>query len=228
MTMDANDIARQEGVASLRDRIDSEPKPNGHKATEIRPPEFTDEALALRFAERHARDLRYVAAWGRWLSYDGVCWCYDNTLFAFDCARRICREASAKCTNDRIASLLASAKTVAAVERLAKADRLIAADVDRWDADPWLLNTPAGVVDLKTGRVRSHRPGDHLTKVSGVSPDTSCPIPLWIKLLERISAGDAEMIGFLRRVAGYSLTGVTREHAIFFLYGTGSNGKTTF
>ena len=113
---------------------------------------FTDEALALRFAERHADDLRYVAAWSKWMTWDGRRWQFDDTLRAFDLVRKICREAAAECKKRKVAAGLASAKTVAAVERLAKADRRLAATVDQWDADPWLLNTPRGVIDLRTGR----------------------------------------------------------------------------
>ena len=67
--------------------------------------------------------------------------------------RYICRQAAAECKS-KIARVLASAKTVAAVERLAKADRRLAATVDQWDADPWALNTPLGVLDLRTGKLR--------------------------------------------------------------------------
>src|ERR1017187_8093138 len=95
-----------------------------------RPPAFSDEALALGFAELHAGDLRYVAAWGRWLSWDGTRWQFDNTLAAYDLVRKVCRVAAAQCNKGKIASVLASAKTVAAIERLAKADRRIAATVD--------------------------------------------------------------------------------------------------
>jgi hypothetical protein len=99
-----------------------------------RPPAFTDEALALRFAERHAGDLRYVAAWGRWLQYDRGRWDFDDTLLAFDRSRKLCREAAAECNRASTASSIASAKIVAAVERLAKADRRLAATIDQWDA----------------------------------------------------------------------------------------------
>jgi putative DNA primase/helicase len=95
---------------------------------DARPPVFTDEALALRFAARHAHDLRYVAAWSKWLLWDGKRWQFDDTLRAFDLARKICREAAAECKKPRVATLLASAKTVTAVERLAKADRRLSAD----------------------------------------------------------------------------------------------------
>ena len=109
---------------------------------DARPPAFSDEAIALRFAERHAHDLRYVAAWSKWLIWDGKRWLFDDTLRAFDLARKICREAAAECIKPRAAAVLASAKTVTAVERLAKADRRLAATVEQWDANPWLLNTP--------------------------------------------------------------------------------------
>ena len=189
------------------------------------PPEFTDEALALRFSERHAKDLRYVAAWGRWLIWDRSVWRFDETLQAFDLARSVCRQASSECNHARIAANIASAKTVAAVERLAKADRRHAATVDQWDADPWLLNTPSGIVDLRTGAVRAHEPDAYMTKITAVGPGSYCP--LWHTFLARITGGNAELQGFLQRVFGYALTGITREHALFFGYGTGANGKGT-
>jgi D5 N terminal like len=192
---------------------------NGALEHHRRPPAFSDEALALRFAEQ-CGDLRYCAAWSRWLAYGGACWQFDDTLLAFDRARRICRHVVAE-ANDKIAKAIASAKTVAAVVTLARADRRLAGVVDQWDADPWLLNTPLGVVDLRTGKCRPPRSDDYLTKLTGVAPNASCPIPIWVKFLNRVSAGDAQLIAFLQRVAGYSLTlrprmpdGATRGRAI--------------
>jgi putative DNA primase/helicase len=191
-----------------------------------RPPAFTDEALALRFANKHAAELRYVASWGKWLIWDGTCWRFDETLRAFDLSRAVCRQASATCNKPKIAATVASAKTVAAVERLAKADRRHAATVSQWDADPWLLNTPAGVVDLRTGIIRRHCPSDYMTKITVVPPGGECP--QWQAFLARITGDDGDLQDFLQHVAGYSLTGTTREHALFFGYGTGANGKGTF
>jgi putative DNA primase/helicase len=133
-----------------------------------------------------------------------------------------------KRSNQKTAVAIASAKTVAAVERLARADRRLAATTDQWDADPWLLNTPTGIVDLRTGKLGPHRADAFLTKSCGVGPDPACPIPTWTKFLKRVMRGDDELINFLQRVAGYCLTGITTEHALFFCYGTGSNGKDTF
>jgi putative DNA primase/helicase len=192
-----------------------------------RPPEFSDEALALRFAERDAGDLRYVAAWSRWLSWDGQRWNFDSTLLAFDRSRHICREAAASCGIIKIAAKVASAQTVAGVERLARADRRLAATVDQWDADLFALNTIAGVVDLHTGNLRPHRAEDYHTKITPVAPDRTCPIPLWESVIKRATGKDQNFADYLQRIFGYALTGSTREHSLHFAYGTGANSKGT-
>ncbi|MGH6877603.1 MAG: phage/plasmid primase, P4 family, partial [Rhizomicrobium sp.] len=95
-----------------------------------------------------------------------------------------------------------------------------------WDLDPWLLNTPGGTVDLRTGIMRPHRRQDYCTKTTAAAPAGDCPT--WLRFLARITGGDDELVGFLQRVAGYALTGITIEHALFFGYGTGANGKSVF
>jgi putative DNA primase/helicase len=103
-------------------------------------PEFSDEALALRFGNEHKETMRYMALWSKWARWDTVKWCFDDTLLAYGLARKICRNAAAECNKKSTRTSLASAKTVAAVEKLAKADRRLAATEDQWDADQDLLN----------------------------------------------------------------------------------------
>jgi putative DNA primase/helicase len=199
------------------------------KALEVdgqRPPAFTDEALAIRFATRHAENLRYVAAMGRWFAYTGTYWRLDDTLFAFDRARHICRESSAECNKDKISSVLASAKTVSAVERLARSDRKLVATIDQWDQDVMLLNTPSGTIDLRDGSLQPHSASDYCSRITAVAPGGVCPT--WHKFLDRVTDHDEGLQAYLQRVAGYSLTGLTSEHALFFLYGLGANGKSVF
>jgi len=81
-----------------------------------------------------------------------------------------------------------------------------------------VLNTPGGTYDLRTGEHRGHSPQDFITKVAGTTPDASMRAPVWNTFLDRITGGNADLILFLRRMAGYSLTGSTEEHALFFLY----------
>jgi putative DNA primase/helicase len=158
--------------------------------------------------------------------WDGMQWRPDDTLHAFDAARHICREAASRANDPHVQTSVASAKTVAAVERLARADRRLAATTDQWDADPWLLNTPKGIVDLRTGKMRPARIDDYVTKITAVAPCGECPT--WQRFLCRVSGDNQELIDFLRRICGYALTGITREQALFFLYGTGANGKSVF
>jgi putative DNA primase/helicase len=195
-----------------------------HEQQDPRPPEFSDEAIAQRFAERHAGDLRYVAAWGKWLRWTGAKWQFDDTLHAFDRARAICREAAISCQKEKVATAVASARTVAAIVSLARADRKLAATVEQWDSDPWSLNTPAGTVDLRTSKMRPHRPDDYITKCTAVAPNGDCE--LWHRFLDRATNGDEGLQCFLQRVIGYSLTGDTSAQALFFGHGTGANGKS--
>ena len=204
--------------------MNAHPKIETVEIHDPRPPAYSDDALALRFSERHGETMRYVAAWGRWLEWRVNHWQFDETVVVFDMARAVCREAAAECNQAKIASAIASAKTVSAVERLARSDRRHAATVDQWDADPWLLNTPGGVIDLRSGANRPAQPEDHMTKITAVGPGGECP--RWLKFLDEITASDAELQSYLRRVLGYALTGDTREHALFFGYGTGRNGKS--
>lgn len=186
----------------------------------------TEDALALAFTRRYHRDWRYVAAWGRWLVWDGHRWRTEDTLAATDLIRSVCRHAAVHAENPKIAAKLATSGTVGGVERLARADRRHAATTAEWDADPWLLNTPGGVVDLKTGRQRAHDRADRMTKITTASPSGDCPI--WRQFLDEVTGGDAELQAYLQRMVGYCLTGVTSAHALFFLYGTGANGKSVF
>src|ERR1019366_10817069 len=84
------------------------------------PPRFSEEALVLRFSQKHESDLRYVAGWGRWMCWAGGRWGEDDTLAVFDRCRAICRRASAECgdAKERAAIKIAAAQTVAAIERL--------------------------------------------------------------------------------------------------------------
>ena len=189
-------------------------------------PEFADDALALKFTLEHGEDLRYTAEWGRWSVWNGSVWKVDRTRDVYDRARRVCRRESARCEDPRHAPRIASAQTVAAVERLAQADRRHAATIEQWDSDSWLLNTPAGVVDLRSGNLREARRDDYMTKTTTVAPNGNCP--MWLSFLDWVTLGDRELQGFMQRMCGYALTGSTEEHALFFVFGHGGNGKSKF
>jgi putative DNA primase/helicase len=178
-------------------------------------PAGKQDAIALEFARQHGESLRFVAVWNRWMQWDGARWRSEETLSAFDESRKLCRKAGD-----------ADAKTVAAVISLARTDRSLAATSDQWDADIMSLGTPAGTIDLSTGKMRPALPSDYITKVTTVAPGGECQ--LWRQFLDRVTGGDTKLQIYLQRVCGYVLTGSTREEAIFFMYGTGANGKSVF
>jgi putative DNA primase/helicase len=183
-----------------------------------------EDTMAMAFAERHADVLRYVADWGRWMAFDGTRWQRDSTLHVFDLVRVICREAANACQK----SSAKSAKTVAAVEKLARSDRRLAATVEQWDADPMLLTTLDAMIDLSSGDGSAPDPLDYCTKRTGcAAAPPGTPHPLWSAFLDRVIP-DRELQQFLQRFVGYACTGLTSEHAFLFLYGTGANGKSTF
>ena len=107
------------------------------------PPAFSDDALAQKFAERYGKDLRYIAVWSHWYDWTGAWWALEPTRYAFDRARAVCRVAASEAEKPAIKTGLTSAKTVAAVERLAKVDRRIAATIEQWDTDPDAFNKEA-------------------------------------------------------------------------------------
>lgn len=189
-------------------------------------PDQTEDALALEFTAQHALDWRYVSAWSDWLKWDGERWRKENTLHVFDRIRRICRQAAEASEKPKVK--VYSASTVAGVERLAKTDRRHAATTDIWDLDTWLLNTSGGVVNLKTGSIGTHERGHHMTKLAGGDAAHHGRPTKWLAFLNEVTNGDKDLQAYLARVAGYALTGSTEEHALFFFYGTGANGKSVF
>ena len=116
-------------------------RPNGRAETS----ELTEDALALRFSERHAEDLRYIATKGIWLKWDGARWYPEATHLAFDLARQSCRADAQAFGNGKPPTSVYSAKTIAAVERMAKADRRQAGTIEQFDANDFVFNTEEGL-----------------------------------------------------------------------------------
>ena len=186
---------------------------------------LSESDLAEWFVERHVDELRYCAAWGKWLRWDGLRWKVEPTLLALDRAHRVARDAATDLEGAARAKV-ANAHTAHAIQTLARADRRIAATVDQWDRDPWLLNTPSGIVDLRTGKISANKFLQYMTRITGCDVDSDCDCPTWRAFLERIFGGDGDLIDYVQRVLGYTLTGDTSEHAMFFGYGNGANGKS--
>ena len=99
---------------------------------------------------------------------------------------------------------------------------------DKLDKDPNLFNTLNGTIDLRTGKLKPHSKDDLLTMLADVEYKSKTKCPNWDNFLMKICCADVELIKFLQRSVGYSMTGHTSNHQLFFMYGVGMNGKSTF
>ena len=185
----------------------------------------SEDALALAFVARHGRDYRYVAPWHRWMRWDGKRWVPDSTGHVFALIRAMVREVVGGTRHER---RIATAAYVAGVERLARVDQSIVILPSDLDADPWLLNTQAGIVDLRTGIVGPHAPEALITRLTAAAPTLDQGVELWSRFLADITKGDAELCAYLQRLAGYCATGMTGEDILPYFFGVGSNGKSSF
>ncbi|MCI0677002.1 MAG: phage/plasmid primase, P4 family [Phycisphaerales bacterium] len=194
----------------------------------------SDDALALNLGREFNGDVRYVHLFGSrgWLFWDGNTWRPDEKLSYVTRIRSSLRrlayimlqrdeEKFAKTAHD-----LRSDRKVAAVASMVRSNSDIAALPSLWDGDQMVCNTPAGLVHLPTGQLMPPDREAFCTKSTALAPaPPGTPAPLWSAFLERIFRHDPELIGFMKRVLGYSLTGSTKEHSLIFCWGEGGNGK---
>ncbi len=188
----------------------------------------TEDGVALAFVKEHGDTLRYDHHAQHWFVWSGSHWRMEETKLAFSWARDLCRN-MARDAEEKDKPKISKAAFAASVERFAQADRAFAVTAEMWNRDGWLLGTPDGTVDLRTGHLRKAERGDHITKLTSCSPaPPGTPHPLWSKFLGEATNHDRELIAFLQRLAGYILTGDVSEEVLAFLYGEGGTGKGTF
>ena len=188
---------------------------------------LTEDKAAQRFLATHRKRLRYCHDHKAWFVWNGNTWRKNSTSFAFHLARELARKISSKAGEPEKVSA-GRASFAANIEAFARADPGFAVGADCWDRDHYLLGTPAGTIDLRTGALRRAEARDHITKCTAVVPTEAASCPRWLQFLDEATGGDVGLIRFLKLWCGYSLTGDTRQQALVFLYGDGGNGKSVF
>lgn len=183
----------------------------------------TEAALAVEFA-KHARGRLAWSPVLDWVVRAGPVWEPDETLQRERAMRRVCDTAK----DGQVASTvktLGKHSTVRAALNEARSDPRLQVTADAWDADPMALNTPGGVVDLRTGVMRPHAEGDHFLKVTAVAPASGMP-ERWLRFLTETFQGDAAMLEFMQRSIGYWLSGDRSAKVFWYLWGHGDTGKS--
>ena len=200
---------------------------------------LTDAGNAEYFVSLFGNKLRYDHFRNRWLEWSNHHWKEDSDSqvrrFAIKSTRKRYHDAPEIIPNlehrDKVAKWAIGSEQRARLEAclwVASALKPIADDGKQWDSNPWLLCVQNGVIDLRTGELRDGIPEDMITMQSPVIYDPGADCRLWLKFLEQITCGDIEYQNYLQRAIGYSLTADMRNQLWFFIYGLGSNGKSTF
>lgn len=188
---------------------------------------LSEDAAARQFTARYEGELLFDHDWGRWLQWIGTHWRANRTALAFHFARELVRELAAnKSPRDKLAGGKAAFAT--SVEKYARATPVFARTAENWDSNLFLLGTPGGTVDLRSGVMQEARREDCITKLTRVAPADSAVCPMWVKFLRDATGDDEELIAFLQEWSGYCLTGDVSEHALVFICGDGGNGKGVF
>jgi putative DNA primase/helicase len=220
-------IANPATAPSSTDRSQGKPQAFAH----------TDLGNSERLIHEHGEHLRYTDAMG-WLRWTGTHFERDDAdavdQYAKETVRAMYAQAGRTQDPKARASLAdwavksESRKRITDMVALARSDPAVRISHDELDADPWLMTVQNGTLDLRTGELRQHDTGDLITKCCPVDYQPDAPAECFSAFLNYIMGGDNDLVTFLQRAVGHSLTGDTAERCLFLLYGTGRNGKSTF
>lgn len=180
----------------------------------------SEETLSLEFASKFKDRLNYCPQWNKWYIWEGNYWKEDDRNQYRKCIRDVLNEIEMPDFRRR-------ASTVKGIEYLIDSEPELTSSPNDWDQNYWLLATPNGTIDLKRGIRRISYQEDRITKITKVAPKKR-PITKWLRFLLEATQGDKKFVRYLQRVCGYCLTGNINEHSLFFLYGSGGNGKGVF
>jgi putative DNA primase/helicase len=207
----------------------------------------TDLGNARRFADMHSSRMRYVHAWGCWVTWDGRRWRRDEGGADTEAAKQVnaaiyadagaVMQSAAAAINAggsvgptfaealmKWASKTAASGRISAMVSLARSEPEISAQQSEFNRDPWLLNVANGTIDLRDGELQPHRQADMITLLSDVEYDSKAEAPEWERFLCEVIP-DAEVRGWIQRYLGYSLSGLVSEQQFAFWVGKGGNGK---
>ena len=204
--------------------------------------DLTEVGLSVVLSDTYGYGIMRNKAFG-WMFWDGVKWVLDADAEAsmlmmkftddlYQAARMKMKLAADKASMEqakREFSTVCRLRTAPGISHLTTILKSISNEprTDSFDADPWALNTPDGIIDLRTGAISAHDPKARCTKCTAVSPGSN-GVQQWLKFIEHITAGDREFAEYLQTLAGMAAVGAVYEEGLVISYGRGGNGKSTF
>lgn len=181
----------------------------------------TEDKIALIFRQHFSGKLLFAHKLGKWFAWTGNNWKNEETGLAFDLARTLARR-----NNGQSSARGGSASFATGVVKMVKNDPQFSVTGEKFDTDNYLLNTPGGTYDLRTGVKNDHRAEDYLTKMTAVAPSKRGG-KRFLKFLKEVTGGDAQLEYYLKVALGSCLSGAVESNSIMFFTGNGRNGKNT-
>jgi putative DNA primase/helicase len=198
---------------------------------------LTDLGNSNRLIEQYGDRIKFCSTYRQWMVWNGKYWEKDTKATVAMLIREVIKslyqeaqQTEDEVTRTKIAKHAMGSENVnriRAIAALAKDDQRIRVSAEELDTDIFQLNCTNGTINLRTGQMKRHDPDDLITKIVPVDYDPNSTCPNFDKFLFQIMAGEIEMVKYLQRLLGYTLTGDTREQCFHIFYGNGSNGKST-
>lgn len=212
----------------------------------LAPDDYTDIGEAKAFVREYGRYVLYCKSTD-WLWYDDTRWEGDNYEKVHGLVQDFTQrqleesdqmyqvEANKEKPNKKLLAMLKSYKNFAYKERSSRRQKdcmneakpQINIKIKAFDNDPYILNTPDGEIDLRTGQMNPHRPEHHLMKITSVGPSRDNQ-DIWYDFLDRLTGGDHQLQQYLQLVTGMAAVGKVYYEGLVVAVGEGGNGKSTF
>ena len=204
----------------------------------VPPRSWDDMGMAQRFLDQLPHSFLYSMTDKMWYAYNGSYWEQDNQGLIEKAADEVIN--NLKNESLVIQDDADKDKVQKAWQKFIKGERSRSSKVNmineikhlvpvlhsQWDKEKMMLNTPSGYIDLTNGTLHDHDYKKMFTQETGVDYTEKVDCPLWIEFLNQTFQNDQELIHFIQKIVGYSLTGSNAEQVMFILFGNGRNGKS--
>lgn len=200
--------------------------------------DMTDTGNAQRLRNKYVGNIKYSYIQKEWYYWTGKVWQVDNSGeikkladVIIDDMKKEAFRADGDIQDELLKWCNRTASSKGKTNMITETQHLegIPVQPDEFDAYTDYINCQNGIVNLRTGELLPHDSNFMMTRICYTDYDTTCGEPkLWLKFLNDVCNGDKELINYLQKCVGYSLSGNIREQCAFFIYGIGNNGKSTF
>jgi putative DNA primase/helicase len=225
-------------VEEVETTITEQPSPAPRPASAFPHFPWTDAGNSELFAHLYGENVRFDHPRGQWFIFNGTIWVKDKDRRVWRLAKaaarvRLKNAATIDFDSEEVTGEYKWARSSESTTKIkytleqAKATKPISDTGEDWDANAYLFAAKNGVINLRNGRLRPGRPEDRITLQSPIEYDPSAKCPRWERFVDEIFASDRELISFMQRSIGYTLTGDTSEQCLFLNHGSGANGKST-